>query len=76
MVDCDAQRRNVIGTNGRAGGGQTQLVRRSIEKPGGRFYGDRRYIGEAPESHRWVFAQHVRDVPAGEMQKAAKELDN
>src|SRR3989442_15521988 len=25
-------------------------------------YGDRRYIAEDPEGHRWTFATHVRDV--------------
>jgi PhnB protein len=25
-------------------------------------YGDRRYIAEDPEGHRWTFSQHVRDI--------------
>jgi PhnB protein len=25
-------------------------------------YGDRRYIADDPEGHRWTFSQHVRDV--------------
>jgi PhnB protein len=25
-------------------------------------YGDRRYIAQDPEGHRWTFSQHVRDV--------------
>ncbi|MGH2555987.1 MAG: VOC family protein [Actinomycetota bacterium] len=29
-------------------------------------YGDRRYIAEDPEGHRWTFSQHVRDVAPGE----------
>jgi PhnB protein len=27
-------------------------------------YGDRRYIADDPEGHRWTFSQHVRDVAA------------
>jgi PhnB protein len=29
-------------------------------------YGDRQYRAEDLEGHRWMFAQHVRDVPAQE----------
>ena len=29
-------------------------------------YGERRYIAEDPEGHRWTFSQHVRDVPPEE----------
>ena len=25
-------------------------------------YGERQYVAEDPEGHRWLFAQHVRDV--------------
>jgi uncharacterized glyoxalase superfamily protein PhnB len=33
-----------------------------LAEPADQSYGDRRYMAEDPEGHRWVFAQHVRDV--------------
>jgi PhnB protein len=33
-----------------------------IEEVEDQVYGDRRYIADDPEGHRWTFAQHVRDV--------------
>lgn len=34
-------------------------------------WGDRRYEALDLEGHRWYFAEHVRDVPAEEWQRAA-----
>ena len=31
------------------------------------FWGDRTYVAEDPEGHRWTFAQHVRDVSPEDM---------
>lgn len=33
-----------------------------ISEPEDQTYGDRRYIADDPEGHRWTFSQHVRDV--------------
>jgi PhnB protein len=44
---------------------------RILGKPEDTFYGDRRYGTVDPEGHQWYFAQHIRDVSAEEMQKAA-----
>jgi len=44
-----------------------------LEKPNDTFYGDRRYGVTDPEGHQWYFAQHMRDMSAEEMQKAASE---
>lgn len=35
-------------------------------EPEDQFYGDRIYRAVDPEGHRWVFSQHVRDVPPEE----------
>ncbi len=32
------------------------------------FWGDRTYVAADPEGHRWIFAQHTRDVDPGDMQ--------
>lgn len=40
---------------------------RIVAEPTDQFYGDRTYRAADPEGHHWVFAQHVRDVPADEM---------
>ena len=32
------------------------------------FWGDRTYVAEDPEGHRWTFAEHTRDVAPDEMQ--------
>jgi uncharacterized glyoxalase superfamily protein PhnB len=34
------------------------------------FWGDRTYVAEDPEGHRWTFAQHVRDVAPEDMKPA------
>ncbi len=34
------------------------------------FWGDRTYVAEDPEGHRWTFAQHVRDVSPEDMKPA------
>jgi uncharacterized glyoxalase superfamily protein PhnB len=31
------------------------------QEPADQFYGDRTYVADDPEGHRWFFAQHVRD---------------
>ncbi|HUY65079.1 MAG TPA: VOC family protein [Acidimicrobiales bacterium] len=31
------------------------------------FYGDRTYMAEDPEGHRWGSSQHIRDVAPGDM---------
>lgn len=38
-----------------------------VADPADQFYGDRTYRAIDPEGHRWIFATHVRDVPAEEM---------
>jgi uncharacterized glyoxalase superfamily protein PhnB len=35
-----------------------------LSDPEDQSYGDRNYRAEDPEGHRWMFAQHVRDVAA------------
>ncbi|MGI9431862.1 MAG: VOC family protein [Myxococcota bacterium] len=35
-------------------------------EPEDQFYGDRSYRATDPEGHRWVFSQHIRDVPPEE----------
>jgi uncharacterized glyoxalase superfamily protein PhnB len=37
-----------------------------VAEPEDQFYGDRTYRAVDPEGHRWVFSQHVRDVPPEE----------
>ena len=32
-----------------------------IAEPEDQFYGDRTYVAQDPEGHRWFFAQHVED---------------
>jgi uncharacterized glyoxalase superfamily protein PhnB len=44
-----------------------------VAEPKDQFYGDRRYGAEDPEGHCWYFAEHVRDVSAEEMKKAAEQ---
>ncbi|MCG8592423.1 MAG: VOC family protein [Proteobacteria bacterium] len=39
-----------------------------VAEPEDMFWGDRTYVAEDLEGHRWTFAQHVRDVPPEEMQ--------
>jgi hypothetical protein len=31
------------------------------------FWGDRTYVAEDPEGHRWTFAEHTRDVDPAKM---------
>lgn len=38
-----------------------------LDEPADQPYGDRRYLAEDPEGHRWAFAEHVRDVSPEEM---------
>ncbi len=33
-----------------------------VEAPTDQAYGDRRYMAEDPEGHKWAFAQHVRNI--------------
>lgn len=42
---------------------------RILNEPADQFYGDRSYHAEDPEGHHWSFAQHVRDVSAGDLQR-------
>ncbi len=35
------------------------------------FWGDRTYVAEDPEGHRWTFAQHTRDVAPEDMKPPA-----
>lgn len=39
-------------------------------EPEDMFWGDRTYVAEDPEGHRWTFAQHVRDVSPEDMKPA------
>jgi PhnB protein len=41
-----------------------------IAPPKDEFYGDRRCALADPEGHQWFFAQHVRDVPQTELERA------
>jgi uncharacterized glyoxalase superfamily protein PhnB len=36
---------------------------RIIEPPNDQPFGERQYTAEDPEGHRWVFSQHIADVP-------------
>jgi uncharacterized glyoxalase superfamily protein PhnB len=38
-----------------------------VTEPEDKFFGDRNYEAQDLEGHRWVFAQHVRDVAPEEM---------
>lgn len=38
-----------------------------VSEPVDMFWGDRTYAARDCEGHHWTFAQHVRDVPHGEM---------
>jgi uncharacterized glyoxalase superfamily protein PhnB len=38
-----------------------------LSEPEDQSYGDRNYRAEDLEGHRWMFAQHLRDVPPGRM---------
>jgi uncharacterized glyoxalase superfamily protein PhnB len=40
---------------------------RIVAEPEDMFWGDRTYVAEDPEGHRWTFAQHVRDVSHEDM---------
>jgi uncharacterized glyoxalase superfamily protein PhnB len=44
----------------------SRIVMELREQP----WGDRRYEALDVEGHRWYFAEHVRDVPAGEWKRA------
>jgi len=37
-----------------------------LSQPQDQTYGDRNYRAEDLEGHRWMFAQHIRDVPTEE----------
>ena len=38
-----------------------------LAEPEDMFWGDRTYVAEDPEGHRWTFAQHVKDVAPEDM---------
>jgi len=42
-----------------------------LAEPEDMFWGDRTYVAEDPEGHRWTFAQHVRDLLPEDMQPPA-----
>ena len=42
-----------------------------LAEPEDMFWGDRTYVVEDVEGHRWTFAQHTRDVEPGDMQPPA-----
>ena len=42
-----------------------------VSEPEDMFWGDRSYVVEDLEGHRWSFAQHVRDVAPEDMQPPA-----
>jgi uncharacterized glyoxalase superfamily protein PhnB len=42
-----------------------------VAEPEDMFWGDRTYVAEDPERHRWTFAQHVRDVSPEDMKPPA-----
>ena len=42
-----------------------------LAEPEDMFWGDRTYVVEDPEGHRWTFAQHVRDVAPEDMRPPA-----
>jgi PhnB protein len=46
------------------------LGARVIDEPKDQFYGDRRCALADPEGHHWFFAQHTRDVPRAELERA------
>ncbi|BBK44801.1 glyoxalase [Allostella vacuolata] len=43
---------------------------RIVMEPSDQFYGDRTYRAADCEGHHWIFAQHVREPSAEEMQQA------
>ena len=42
-----------------------------IAEPEDMFWGDRTYVAEDPEGHRWTFAQHTRNVAPEDMKPPA-----
>lgn len=44
---------------------------RIVMEPADQFYGDRTYMAEDPEGHRWTFAQPVREVSVEDMEQAS-----
>ena len=46
-----------------------------MEPPMDMFWGDRIYRAVDPEGHRWMFQQHVRDVPPEQMATALGGMD-
>ena len=42
-----------------------------VSEPENMFWGDRTYVVEDPEGHRWTFAQHVSDVAPEDMKPPA-----
>ncbi|MFN2588038.1 MAG: VOC family protein [Actinomycetota bacterium] len=46
---------------------------KSVSELENQFYGDRTAQFEDPFGHRWHIAQHVEDVPPGEMERRAAE---
>jgi len=42
-----------------------------LAEPETMFWGDRTYVSEDPEGHRWTFAQHVKEVAPEDMKPPA-----
>jgi uncharacterized glyoxalase superfamily protein PhnB len=42
-----------------------------LSEPETMFWGDRTYVAEDPEGHRWTFAQHVKEVAPEDMKPPA-----
>jgi uncharacterized glyoxalase superfamily protein PhnB len=42
-----------------------------LAEPEDMFWGDRTYVAEDPEGHRWTFAQHVREIAPEDMKPPA-----
>jgi PhnB protein len=43
-------------------------------EPADQFHGDRTATVRCPYGHKWIFAQHLRDVPPEEQQRLLTEL--
>ena len=42
-----------------------------VSEPETMFWGDRTYVAQDPEGHRWTFAEHVKDVAPEDMKPPA-----
>jgi PhnB protein len=46
----------------------------SMSPPADQFHGDRTAAVRCPFGHKWIFAKHLRDVPAEEQQRLLDEI--